>query len=162
MHRGQLRSVMHTSTTSTNAGGTTGGRNKGIGMPFVHFLRLLAMSLILSTYGLGFSIYQLFIALNNIQPWISWTNVHHRFSAIGQIPSVLMTPALQRSLWIFWSLYPSSALLFFVLFGLTSEAISDWEKTWKACSKWVVDKCIPKAWKAAVPPPVPQKDAKYR
>ena len=112
IHRGQLREALQES---------------GSAMSIMQFLRLLALALILASYGLGFSIYQLRMSAGQLQAWISRDNVHSGFSQIGQAPAVLIPEDMKQVMWTFWSIYPSSAFLFFILFGLNSEAKRDWE-----------------------------------
>lgn len=100
------------------------------GMPILQFLRLLALALFLTLFGLGFSFYQLALTFSSssMQAWVSWDNVHAGFSRITQVPAVWMPDNSIRNMWAFWSIYPSCAFLFFILFGLTSEAIRDWKR----------------------------------
>lgn len=142
LHRGQLRKALNDSDPA---------------MPMMQFLRLLALALILALYALGFSLYQLGLSLQWLGPWVSWGYVHAGFSQIGQFPAAVMTDDIKQSLWIFWSIYPSAAVLFFILFGMTSEAMRDWEDT----ANWVkmrLRRLVP--FKCG-PPPVPEKDDKY-
>jgi pheromone a factor receptor len=123
----------------------------------MQFLRLLALAVILALYALGFSLYQLSVNFGQLGPWVSWEYVHAGFSKIGQIPAAVVPDDLKLSLWIFWSIYPSAAILFFILFGLTGEAMRDLEDM----AKWAtmrLGKLVPFKYG---PPPVPAKDDKY-
>lgn len=59
-----------------------------------------------------------------IEPWVSWSYVHYKFSRIEQIPSLIwrtnrqLAIALQLGQW----LNPLCAIIFFAYFGLAEEA----------------------------------------
>ncbi|KAF8553273.1 STE3-domain-containing protein [Imleria badia] len=87
-------------------------------------LMMLALSEMLCTVPI--SIYSVYIANKGvqIQPWVSWANTHYDFSYVGQVPAVIwMTdPNFRLSVELTRWLFPASGLVFFLLFGLTSEA----------------------------------------
>lgn len=126
-------------------------------MHVVQFLRLLALALILASYALGFSLYQLSLNSGYLQPWVSWDYAHSGFSQIGQFPAAVLPDNVKQSLWIFWSIYPSAAILFFVLFGLNGEAMRDWEHV----ANWAGTGLERLAFFKGRPPPVPPKDDRY-
>ena len=104
----------------------------------LQFTRLMALAIILTSFSLGFGIYQLYSLLLPgppgfwpLEPWVSWDNVHYKFSDVGQFPFALMTSDEQASLWAFWSVQPVSALVFFLLFGPTAQALSDIANGWR-------------------------------
>lgn len=87
-------------------------------------LMMLALSEMLSTVPI--SIYSIYIANKGvqIQPWISWADMHYNFSYVGQIPAVVWTsdPNYRLSVEFTRWLFPASGFVFFFLFGLGSEA----------------------------------------
>lgn len=102
------------------------------------YLRLMAMAFteMLLTVPLGaYSIY-LNATEHEVQPWISWTNVHYGFSRVGQVPAVVWhldhvtVVAIELSR---WSL-PFCAILFFLFFGFAEEA----RRHYKLAFWWVM------------------------
>lgn len=77
-------------------------------------------------YTIPISIISLYIANKGVplQPWISWENTHYKFSYVGLVPAVVWTidPNYKASVEMTRWLFPTCAILFFVLFGFASEA----------------------------------------
>jgi hypothetical protein len=104
-------------------------------MTLWQFMRLMALAILIALISLGFGIYQLYTSVGGLMPWVGWDNVHHGFSGVGQFPMMFMTSGQQASLWAFWAVQPVSALLFFLLFGPTAQALSDVANAWRWVKK---------------------------
>lgn len=87
-------------------------------------LMMLALAEMLCTIPIG--IYSVYIANKGvpIQPWVSWAVTHYEFSYVGQIPAAvwMSDPNFRLSVELTRWLFPASGLLFFLLFGLGTEA----------------------------------------
>lgn len=103
-------------------------------MTLLQFMRLMALASILTLFSLGFGFYQLyvFVAVHKVTPWVSWEFVHSKFFHVGQVPSAFMSAADQSAIWAFWSVQPAAALVFFLLFGPTAQALSDIASGWRS------------------------------
>jgi pheromone a factor receptor len=106
-------------------------------MTLLQFLRLMALAVIITSLSLGLGLYQLysFTALETLLPWISWNNVHHNFSDVGQFPLIIIPQDRLPAMWAFWSAQPVSALVFFLLFGPTAQALNDIVTAWRWVKK---------------------------
>ncbi|KAL6308805.1 putative fungal pheromone GPCR, STE3-type [Sparassis latifolia] len=90
------------------------------------YFRLMLLSCSDMACTIPLSSYSMYIgsAGVNMEPYISWSNVHYDFSNVEQIPAIIWqssrsyTISVELSRWI----YPFSALLFFALFGFAGEA----------------------------------------
>lgn len=112
-------------------------RNSHASMPLLQFIRLMALAVIITSLSLGLGLYQLysFTALETFLPWISWNNVHHNFSDVGQFPLIIIPQDRLPAMWAFWSAQPVSALVFFLLFGPTAQALNDIATAWRWVKK---------------------------
>ena len=90
------------------------------------YIRLMMLALSEMLFTVPISICSIYIANKGvqIQPWISWADTHYDFSYVGQIPAVVWrsNPNFRLSVELTRWLFPASGLMFFLLFGLGSEA----------------------------------------
>ena len=90
------------------------------------YIRLMMLALAEMMCTIPISIYSAYIANKGvqIQPWVSWADTHYDFSYVGQVPAVVWQtdPNFRLSVELTRWLFPASGILFFLLFGLGSEA----------------------------------------
>jgi pheromone a factor receptor len=106
-------------------------------------LMMLALSEMLCTVPI--SICSIYIANKGVQlqPWISWADTHYDFSYVGQIPAVVWrsNPNFRLSVELTRWLFPASGLVFFLLFGLGSEARKSYRSAFLRVAKFFGYKC---------------------
>lgn len=109
-------------------------------MTILQFIRLMALAVILTCFSLGYGLYQVyaFVAVDGLLPWVSWYNVHNHFYEVAQVPLAIMTAPNRLTLWTNWSVQPAAAFVFFLLFGPTTQTLSDLTSGWK----WVKQRVI--------------------
>lgn len=97
-------------------------------MTLLQFIRLMALAIFMTFFTLGYGFWQVASLKDALLPWISWDNVHGGtggFAGVGQIPLSVWSAAEQSAMWANWSSQPAAALVFFLLFAPTAQAISD-------------------------------------
>ncbi|KAI0270658.1 putative fungal pheromone GPCR, STE3-type [Gloeopeniophorella convolvens] len=95
------------------------------------YFRLIALSMTEMSLTTPLSVFVIiFNASGEIQPWISWSNIHFDFSRVELISASLWQPdhGLAASLIITRWLVPLSAFVFFVFFGFGDEALKNYRK----------------------------------
>lgn len=104
------------------------------GMSEFQFYRLLAIAIAQACCTLATSIYNLVSTLSapgvsgTLYPWISWQSIHSGFHRVFQFPYAIFSDAEVRSFLASGSVPAGAAVLFFLLFGLTSEILGDGHK----------------------------------
>lgn len=87
------------------------------------YLRLIAMSLTEMIWGTSLNAFNLW---NNVEgglrPWTNWADVHSNFSRVDPYPAFTIPPLFLDRMFLFWSVMPASAVIFFLFFGFGEEA----------------------------------------
>lgn len=100
--------------------------SKHSSLTFGRYFRLMALATTELLFTIPVSSYAIYLnaTAQPIEPWVSWSYVHYKFSRIEQIPSLIwrtnrqLAIALQLGQW----LNPLCAIIFFAYFGLAEEA----------------------------------------
>ena len=104
------------------------------------YIRLMMLALSEMLFTVPISIYSIYIANKGvpIQPWISWADTHYDFSYVGQVPAVvwMSNPNFRLSVELTRWLFPAAGLLFFLLFGLGSEARKSYRSAFLRVAKF--------------------------
>ena len=100
-------------------------------MSSVQYCRLMAMSITLGIWGIGWISYYLkSLTTNGNDHLPSWKVIHSNHSTIVELPAILMTPgSITSQLALWWGL-PGGAYLYFLLFGTSREVLSDYQRFW--------------------------------
>ncbi|KZV83956.1 fungal pheromone STE3G-protein-coupled receptor [Exidia glandulosa HHB12029] len=98
------------------------------------YLRLMGLALTEMGWGESLGLYTLYrnTVLNQVRPWTNWNDVHYNFSRIAIWPQFLIPPGDWARLMLLWWILPATAMLFFLFFGFSEEAIEGYV----ACYRW--------------------------
>ncbi|KAG8809281.1 a-factor receptor, partial [Serendipita sp. 400] len=110
-------------------------KSQNTGLSVNKYIRLMALASLEMLFVFPMSVVVLVHnASGRINPWISWENTHYNFSRVGYISLFLFR--LNRKNFILFELtrwcVPLSGFLFFLFFGMASEARKQYKKTWNA------------------------------
>lgn len=108
-------------------------------MTLLQFMRLMALAIFTTCMTFGFGLYQIYYIApsSGPSPWVSWDNIHTHFYQIGQFPAALLSKDDMNTMWGTWCVQPVAALIFFLLFGPTAQALNDFREAWRAGVKRV-------------------------
>ncbi|KAI0049305.1 STE3-like pheromone receptor, partial [Auriscalpium vulgare] len=100
---------------------------------FSRHIRVMILSCTDVLCTVPLSVYFMYLDLQGVTPWVSWSDVHADFSAVWEIPSVLWkawphSSATQLSRWSNFF----CALLFFAIFGTGEEAFRHYRAFFRA------------------------------
>jgi pheromone a factor receptor len=108
-------------------------------LTFSRYWRLIILSSMDIIFTIPLYSFSLYLTVLNLQPWISWDNVHADFGRIDQFTSltwrgnavVVITMEFNR-----WS-YVLCAFVVFALFGFGADAMRDYRSTWTSVSSCI-------------------------
>lgn len=87
----------------------------------------MALAIVEMCWDTGTNIYILYTNIvAGLRPWISWADVHSDFSRVGQFPNFLVPQAVIKNFIFQWWIIPVSCIFFFIFFGFSEEAVSDY------------------------------------
>ncbi|KAJ7616405.1 fungal pheromone STE3G-protein-coupled receptor [Roridomyces roridus] len=107
------------------------GTGAGRAITPAQYFRLLLTVVFVGSYVVFNSVSASTAFADGLQPWTNWTDVHSRFSFIGQYTPEDPDPNL-GDIYAFWLALPLTGLLFFVIFGIGAEANREYGDIWKA------------------------------
>ncbi|KZV82019.1 fungal pheromone STE3G-protein-coupled receptor [Exidia glandulosa HHB12029] len=89
------------------------------------YMRLMALAVCEIFWGTTLGAYVVFlnISVDGLRPWTSWADVHYNFSRVAVYPRYLIGSWQKQNLFLSWWITPATALLFFIFFGFSEEAL---------------------------------------
>ncbi|KAF8512953.1 STE-3-like pheromone receptor [Hysterangium stoloniferum] len=91
------------------------------------YFRLMALAVFEIFWDTGNDIYVIWANWRaGLHPWISWSDVHSKFSHVGRVPLFLTPQSVIISNTYMWWILPISSIAFFIFFGFGEEALSDY------------------------------------
>jgi hypothetical protein len=100
------------------------------------YLRLMPLGCMEMACTIPISIYNVYTAVHGlpIAPWISWEDTHYNFSRVVFVPVIIWRsdPSYRRGVEMTRRLFPTCALLFFILFGFAREAQKQYRRLFLA------------------------------
>jgi pheromone a factor receptor len=111
-------------------------KSQETGLTINRYVRLMALAsvemIIVFPMSIAILVYNASTGLN---PWISWENTHYDFGRISYISNFLFSLSPQSTITLFeltrWCM-PLAGFLFFIFFGLASEARKQYKHTFHA------------------------------
>ncbi|KAK0184871.1 GPCR fungal pheromone mating factor [Armillaria mellea] len=98
------------------------------------YFRLIAMALVQTIWSIAVTIVNMWYSLTpGLRPWISWADVHWKFSHVSQFPALLNTKENILLTYLLWWTIPVSSLIFVAFFAFGQDAL----KEYRACFAWV-------------------------
>ncbi|KAG8741431.1 a-factor receptor [Ceratobasidium sp. 414] len=100
------------------------------------YFRLMALAATDMACCLPFSVYFLFtdLRINRFEAWVSWEYTHRELTIVNSTPFELLQeqPDVKTAMDLNRWLIPSCAFVFFIYFGLSSEATQEYKRaSWK-------------------------------
>lgn len=98
------------------------------------YFRLMCMAVVQMFFGMAVTIVNMWFTMRHgLLPWISWENVHVRFSRIAVFPTALIPAQQWTWTYLLWWTIPISSFLFFAFFSFGQDAM----KEYRAYFSWV-------------------------
>jgi len=114
-------------------------RSQGGGLNANRYIRLMALASteVLFVFPMSLIAYIRNVTLTPMQPWHSWTYVHADWNRVSYITRFVLSldPTTSTLMEVIRWCMPISAILFFIFFGLASEARKQYRQWWYACLK---------------------------
>lgn len=108
-------------------------RNSQSSLNTARYMRLMALAITEMCWGqsLGCYIIYLNVRENGVRPYTSWADVHYNFSRIALYPAWVVPRWTMDRLLLSWWILPITAVLFFLFFGFSEEALEGYASTFR-------------------------------